>query len=543
MKRSLALILTAVLCLQLCVPAFATETASDATADTAVSDEALTSETAEDTADEEDVSVTAEAEAEAEETEDTETATETETVAETETATVSDDLEVDALESAEDGASDSTEDDDTLYNGNEADYNDPQFLQLLEDGFFEESENDGISTVSSSYSHNSRFNGYTITQGIDISKWNGMISWSKVKASGISFVMIRCGYRGASDGTLYTDDMFATNIKGALAAGLEVGVYVYSQAITTSEAKAEANFALKLCAGYDFTLPIVLDFEYYTTTSGRLAEANLSKTQQTNICLAFCDTVDAAGYGAMVYASRSMLEDDTYGQQIADAGYEVWLAQWNSSTTYSGTYTYWQYSDSGSVSGIDYAVDMNYRYELPSPTITLTYCAAAGVRLAWSSVSLADSYAVYRRASGETAWTKLGTVSSSDTLTWLDETAVAGTTYEYVVRACDDAVLSPYQRTGTTVDYEPEFSLSSAAQTSSGVKLTWTASSDYDQYKILRRTGYSGSWSTIATISDVSQTSYLDTSTLTGGIIYSYTIVGVSDGQEDSYDPYGLQMI
>ncbi|MCD8385037.1 MAG: hypothetical protein LUC39_08815 [Clostridiales bacterium] len=548
MKKTIAMFLAVVLCLQLCTPAFATETAADTADGTDMTDAASTSEPEEDAViDDTGIASADESDESGEDISDEDVVpeiTETEATAEsedTEAAAQSD--ENIASASVEDDVSESTEDSDSLYHGYEADYNDPQFLQLLEDGFFDESKDDGISTVASTYTHDSRFDGYTVTKGIDVSKWNGTINWSKVKASGISFVLIRCGYRGASDGTLYKDDMFATNIKGALAAGLEVGVYVYSQAITTSEAKAEANLALQMCAGYDFTLPIVLDFEYYTPTSGRLATTSLTKTQRTNICLAFCNTVDAAGYGAMVYANKSMLEDDTYGQQIADAGYEVWLAQWRFSASYSGTYTYWQYTDDGSVSGIDYDVDMNYRYELPSPTITLTYCAAAGVRLAWSKVSLADSYAVYRKASGETAWTKLGTVSSSDELTWLDETAVAGTSYEYVVRACDGSVLSPYQRTGTSVDYEPEFSLASAKQTNSGVQLTWAASSDYDSYQILRRAGYSGSWTTVTTITDVSKTSYVDTTQLTSGTVYSYTIVGISNGtKDDDYDTYGIQL-
>ncbi|MCC8128859.1 MAG: hypothetical protein LIO51_02835 [Clostridiales bacterium] len=554
MRRMIALLLTAVLCLQLCVPAFATETAEEVTDVTVTNEEESTSETEEavEAATDETEETTEVSTDEAEETVETATdetenadgADETETVSETEDAAASEDSEDASSEVTEEDTSDSTEEDITLYSGFEADYNDPEFLQLLEDGAFEESEDDGISTAAS-YSHSSQFNGYTITKGVDVSKWNGTINWSKVKASGISFVIIRCGYRGASDGKLYKDAMFETNVKGALAAGLEVGVYVYSQAITTSEAKAEANLAVQMCADYDVTLPLVLDYEYLTPTTGRLAKASLTKTQRTNICLAFCDTADAAGYGAMVYANRSMLEDDTYGQQIADAGYEVWLAQWRSSTTYSGTYTYWQYSDSGSVSGISEptsGVDVDYRYELPSPTITLTYCAATGVRLAWSEVSLADSYAVYRRASGETAWTKLGTVGSSDQRTWLDETAVEGTSYEYVVRACDGSILSPYQRTGTSVDYEPEFSLASVTQTSSGVKLTWKASSDYDSYRIYRRVGYSGSWTRVTTISDTSKTSYTDTAQLTSGTVYSYTIVGVSDGVSDDYDTYGLQV-
>ncbi|MBQ9165742.1 MAG: hypothetical protein IJX71_02260, partial [Oscillospiraceae bacterium] len=417
-----------------------------------------------------------------------------------------------------------------LYNGQKGDFEDPEFLQLLEEGFFDSSADDAIAVAAStSYTHNSRFNGYEISKGIDVSRWNVPvtgandtpvpINWNKVKASGIDFVFIRCGYRGTGNGKLNKDIRFDLNMKGALEAGLEVGVYIYSQAITEKEAIAEANYALEMCKGYDFNLPIVIDYEYYT--SGRLLNANLSKSQRTNICKAFCKTVEAANRSAMVYANKSMLVDDMYGQQIADAGYEVWLAQWISSTTYSNTYTYWQYTDAGKVSGISGYVDMNFRYKLPEANITETYCTATGVRLVWNQAKLADSYRIYRRNSGETAWTLLATITDASTVTYVDKKVTEGQSYEYTVRACSGSVFAEFDRKGTKVVFEPGFSLQSVAMRAKGVQLTWAANTAFESYEILRREGTTGNWSVIAEIEDVTQTSYVDTSVFVSGTTYS----------------------
>lgn len=427
-----------------------------------------------------------------------------------------------------------------LYNGQEADYDDPQFLKLLADGFFNDS---GIATVSeSSYTHDSRFKGYEVKKGVDVSKWNGTINWTKVANDGIDFALIRCGNRTSSGGSLSSDPDFATNMKGALAAGLDVGVYIFSQAITEAEAREEAKYALNLCAGYSFDLPIVMDYEYYP--DGRLEKASLSKTQRTNICNAFCQVIEAAGYSAMVYANKSMLTDDMYGQKLADAGYQIWLAQWRSSTTYTGTYTYWQYTDQGSVNGIANKVDMNFYYKLPDATINYTYSTVNGVRLAWNAVSLADQYRIYRKTGSESQWKLLATVSGSNTVTYVDQTAAAGTTYRYTVQACAGAVRGEYDRAGTSVTYQPQISLSSAQVKSNGVSLTWKTFASYDGYRILRRTGTTGNWSVLAEITDAAQTAYLDTaSNLSSGVTYSYTICGMSKGNPSVYDQYGLQVV
>lgn len=217
--------------------------------------------------------------------------------------------------------------------------------------------------------------GETIRPGIDVSTWQGTINWSKVAAAGVEFVIIRGGYRGVTYGKLAEDAMFESNIKGAKAAGLKVGVYIYSQAITVEEGIEEAQYLLDLVEGYDIDLPLVIDYEYYNT-DGRLYNAKLSRREATDICLAFCDTVEAAGYDSMVYANASMLNDNLYRDELD----RVWLAHYTKKTSYSGDYEFWQCSQWGSVSGVNGDVDLNFWFDptpvepepTPTPTPTTT---------------------------------------------------------------------------------------------------------------------------------------------------------------------------
>ena len=136
--------------------------------------------------------------------------------------------------------------------------------------------------------------------GIDVSKWNRNIDWEKVKESGVRFVIIRCGYRGSKTGALVEDPYFRQNIKGATDAGLKVGIYFFTQAITPAEAVEEASMALKLVEGYELDYPIFID----TEGSGGRADS-LDTETRTAVCEAFCETVEQAGYEAGVYASRN----------------------------------------------------------------------------------------------------------------------------------------------------------------------------------------------------------------------------------------------
>ncbi len=194
------------------------------------------------------------------------------------------------------------------------------------------------------------------TMGIDVSKWNGSIDWNAVKNSGVSYVIIRCGYRGSSTGALIEDPLFRSNIKGAKAAGLKVGAYFFSQAVNEVEAVEEASMAVNLCSGYGLNYPIFLDVE----SSGGRGDG-VSKDTRTAVCKAFCATVQNSGYSAGIYANKTWLNEKINTASLT--GYKIWLAQYASAPTYSATrYDMWQYSSKGKVSGISGSVDMNVSY-------------------------------------------------------------------------------------------------------------------------------------------------------------------------------------
>lgn len=191
--------------------------------------------------------------------------------------------------------------------------------------------------------------------GIDISRHNGKIDWNTVKSSGVDYVIIRCGYRGSSSGALITDQNFQSNIKGATAAGLKVGIYVFSQAINEVEAVKEASLAVSLAKGYKLTYPIFID----TESSGGRAD-KIDVATRTAVVNAFCQTVQSAGYQAGIYASKSWFETKLSMGSIGN--YRIWLAQYAAAPTYSGRYDMWQYSSKGTISGINGKVDLNLSY-------------------------------------------------------------------------------------------------------------------------------------------------------------------------------------
>ena len=191
--------------------------------------------------------------------------------------------------------------------------------------------------------------------GIDVSKWNGNIDWNAVKNSGVSYVIIRCGYRGSTQGALIEDSKFKSNIEGATDAGLKVGVYFFTQAIDNAEALEEASMVLDLVKKYRISYPIFLDVE----PSGGRADS-LSKEERTAICKTFCETIEKYGYTAGIYANKTWLTNKIDASALN--GYKIWLAQYASTPTYTGRYDMWQYKDTGKVSGIDGNVDLNMSY-------------------------------------------------------------------------------------------------------------------------------------------------------------------------------------
>ena len=193
------------------------------------------------------------------------------------------------------------------------------------------------------------------TMGIDVSKWNGTIDWEAVKNSGVSYVIIRCGYRGSSQGSLIEDPKYAANIKGATAAGLKVGVYFFTQAVDAVEAVEEASMVLELVKNYKISYPIFLDVE----SSGGRADG-IDKQTRTEVCKAFCQTIQNAGYTAGIYANKTWLTSKI--DTSALSAYKIWLAQYAAKPTYEGRYDLWQYKSTGRVSGISGNVDLNLSY-------------------------------------------------------------------------------------------------------------------------------------------------------------------------------------
>ena len=195
------------------------------------------------------------------------------------------------------------------------------------------------------------------TLGIDVSKYQPNINWAAVKASGVNYVIIRCGYRGASTGVLIQDPYFTSHIKGAKAAGLKVGVYFFTTALNETEAVEEASMCAALCSGYGINYPVFMDCE----SSSRPGYNELSASERTAIIKAFCNTIKSAGYTPGVYANKTWLSSKMNASSLSGA--KIWLAQYNpAGPTYSGRYDLWQYTSKGHVDGISGNVDMNQSY-------------------------------------------------------------------------------------------------------------------------------------------------------------------------------------
>ena len=200
--------------------------------------------------------------------------------------------------------------------------------------------------------------GYTVLQGVDVSGFQRDIDWERVKADGIDFAIIRVGGRLINSGGLYDDSYFERNIEGALAAGLQVGVYFFSQAISAEEGLEEAEYVLSRLAAYDITMPVAMDWEYMEgRTYGVEAE------QITDGIEAFCSRIQAAGYKPMVYMNGYCGYIKMDLRRLTDA--EFWFAQYSDAPTFAYHFAMWQYTAQGQVDGIDGNVDLNL-YLLPN---------------------------------------------------------------------------------------------------------------------------------------------------------------------------------
>ena len=191
--------------------------------------------------------------------------------------------------------------------------------------------------------------------GIDISVFQGDVDWESVKNDGIDFVMLRVGFRGYSQGSLNEDANFKKNCENALAAGLKVGVYFFSQAITPEEAQAEAEYVLSLIGDFDITYPVAYDWESIDYDTARTD--GLDNETITQCAVRFCDTVAASGYQPVIYFNRSLGYFSYDLSLIKD--YHFWLAEYDAAPSFIYDYKIWQYSKTGTVDGIEGNVDLN----------------------------------------------------------------------------------------------------------------------------------------------------------------------------------------
>lgn len=194
--------------------------------------------------------------------------------------------------------------------------------------------------------------------GVDLSKYQEYVDFTKLKKAGIDFCMLRLGARGYGTGELVLDSYFQENIKRASDAGLDIGVYFFSQAVTIEEAKEEANMVIEYIEDYDVKYPVVFDMEYVKNDTARVEQ--LSKEEKTLITQAFLELVELEGYTPMIYGKKEwLLTKIDLGKLV---GYDIWLADYSDMPDYPYQFSMWQYTNQGKVDGVSGKVDLNISF-------------------------------------------------------------------------------------------------------------------------------------------------------------------------------------
>lgn len=194
--------------------------------------------------------------------------------------------------------------------------------------------------------------------GIDVSHHQGYIDWPQVKAAGVEFAMIRLGYRGYEDGKLHIDEQVIHNLAGARAAGIKIGAYFFSQATSEAEAQEEAQFALEILGATTLDHPLVFDWEYISD-SARTASVD---SETLMACVrTFCNTVEDAGFEPTVYFNQDLARTRL---DLSKLDCPFWLAMYTDRLQYDYPVRFWQYTDSGTVPGIEGNVDLDLYFPL-----------------------------------------------------------------------------------------------------------------------------------------------------------------------------------
>lgn len=211
-------------------------------------------------------------------------------------------------------------------------------------------------------------NGYTFYKkdgqikshfGIDVSVHQGTIDWQQVKNAGVEFAILRAGYRTYGLGEINIDEAFEENAQKAIEAGINVGVYFFSQATNTEEAIQEADALLDVISKYNITYPVVYDWELIYDDKARTD--NIPVDVLTDCCISFCERVKSAGYTPMVYQNKGTTLFKLDLPRLQD--YDFWLAEYSDKATYYYDYEIWQYSCTGKIPGISGDVDLNISFK------------------------------------------------------------------------------------------------------------------------------------------------------------------------------------
>lgn len=384
--------------------------------------------------------------------------------------------------------------------------------------------------TSATYYHRADYEDYQLINGIDVSWWQAkdkkttLLNWEKAHDDGIDFAFVRVGSRDSSNGSIYEDTSADSHIQAALDNDINVGLYIFSQALTEKEAREEANFVLKQIDkyGWDVTLPIVIDRE--KGSYNRLTAGKLSKAKETAVCQAFADTITEEGYQASVYASYSWIKSYINTDDLDDCG--IWIARYNNTTTSnskSGTayedvpydYDFWQYSSISKVDGYSGNLDTNFWYKdtsIKTNGLKATVESATGpVTLSWSKAADdVTGYRVYRYDADQDKYVYL---KSTTDRKFADTDVTSGKTYQYRVRC--------YWTIGGTNYYGNYSSVVSVTtppskvtevdtetRSSTYLTLNWKKVSGASGYRIYKYNTNSKTYEKVTTITNGSTVSY-----------------------------------
>lgn len=385
---------------------------------------------------------------------------------------------------------------------------------------------------NSTYYHDSVYEDCEILNGIDVSWWQGggkgsttsKINWKKMHAAGADFAFVRAASRDTADGSIYEDTTASAHINGAQANKMNVGLYIFSQAVDSNEAVEEADYVLNLIDQYDWDIdmPIIIDREAGRMTK-RLTKAKLSKAKETAVVQAFADEITSAGYKAGVYASYSWYNTKMNADDLVDCA--IWIARYNNMTTSnakSGTpyadvlcdYEFWQYSSQKPSASTGYTgnLDVDFWYKdtnVTTENLTMSKNTANTITLAWDDADDADAYRVYRYNEGTGKYNYLATTSDTG---FTDTNLQPGTNYQYKVRCVWTIGGNNYYGTYSSALTVPTLpaqvtNVRVDKQTGKTVSLAWDSVNGADGYRIYRYNSDSDSYEELDTVG-ADRTSY-----------------------------------